>query len=136
MAWSTDALISVKFNRCTFNSKYDVQDFIDEKKEELEVAKKTLSQLAFMTDPKKFCDDDTDPLWWIQHQVDDAIETIEVNGYLIGIAEKVLGGWDESHHQNGLAYDINWEDFDKMQRIKGDYVKCCDKEGNEINKFT
>lgn len=132
MAWSTDALIHVSFNRQTFNCRADVESFIEDKEFEIESAKKTLLQLALMTEPKKFCDEDADPLWWIQHQVDDAIEIIEINSYLIGIAQRVLAGWDESHHENGMAYDLPWDKFDKMQRVRGDFVKTCDKDGNPM----
>lgn len=132
MAWSTDALIHVSFNRQTFNCRADVESFIEDKEFEVESAKKTLLQLALMTEPKKFCDEDADPLWWVQHQVDDAIETIEINSYLIGIAQRVLDGWDKSHHENGMAYDLPWDKFDEMQRVRGDYVKACDKDGNPM----
>lgn len=132
MGWCTDALIKVEFNRCTFNCKADVESFIEDKKSELDTAKKTLTQLALMTEPKKFCDENTDPIWWIQHQVDDALETIEDCGYLIGIAERVLEGWDESHHKNGMAYDMPWNQFEHAQRINGDFIQTCDMNGNPI----
>ena len=132
MGWCTDALIHVEFNRTTFNTKYDVESYIDDKKEELEIAQKTLQQLAFMTEPKKFCDEDADPTWWIQHELDEALETIETNSYLIGIAQSVLEGWDKSHHENGMAYDLPQDQFDQSQRVNGDFVKTCDKDGNPM----
>ena len=129
MGWSTTALVNVEFNRCTFNSKSDVQQFIDDHREQLERAKKTLTQLAFMTEPAKFCQDE-DPSAWIQNQLEDALETIEYSGYWIGVARDVLNGWEYSHHENGLAYSLDYEDFDKLQRVGGDFVKICDAEGN------
>lgn len=134
MGWCTDALIHVEFNRTTFNTRYDVEKYIEEKKDELEIAKKTLRQLAFMTEPKKFCDENADPSWWVQHELDDAIEIIEINSYWIGIAQDVLNGWDQSHHKNGKAYDLHWDRFDEMQRINGDFVETCDPDGNTITE--
>ena len=128
MGWSTDALIEVSFNRQTFNSKWDVENYIEDKEREIETAKKTIRQLAFMTEPKKFCEEDADPAWWIQNQIDDAIETIEDNSYLIGIARRVLDGWNYSHHENGMAYEFNGQ-FLEQQRVWGDFVKTCDKDG-------
>lgn len=134
MAWETDALIKVSFSRRTFNCKADVESFIEEKKGEIDIAKKTLCTLAYMTEPKKFCDEEYDPAWWIQRQLDEALETIEVNGYWIGVADHVLEAWDTMHHpDNGLALsDINRGSFDKLQRINGDFVKTCDATGQEI----
>jgi hypothetical protein len=87
-----------------------------------------------MTEPKKFCDEECDPAWWIQRQLDDALETIEVNGYWVGVAEHVLEAWDIMHNpDNQLAVsDINWGSFEKLQRINGDFVKTCDAVGQEI----
>lgn len=123
MGWQTDALIHVWFNRQTFNSKSDVESYIKDIKDESDVAKKTLHQLAFMTEPQKFIGKDTDPLWWIQNQLEEAIETIEVNSYFIGIANDVLDGWDDMHNEKGIAKHLDYEDFDKYRRLSGDFVE-------------
>ena len=131
MGWQTDALIHVEFNRETFNSKCDVERYIEDRTAEIETAKKTLHQLAFMTEPQKFIEKDTDPLWWIQHQLEDAIETIEIASYQVGIAHDVLDGWDDMHTESGLAKHTEWEDFDAMRRIGGDFVEDDNKENEE-----
>lgn len=135
MGWQTDALIHVSFPRETFDSLDSVKEFKENRKREIETARKTIQQLSIMTEPKKFCPEDVDPACWIQEQVDMALEIIEVNSYWVGLAGHVIRAWDDMHHENGLAYHLDEDSFDCMQRINGDYVTTCNGDGKEIEEI-
>ena len=77
MGWSTELFCNISFNRKTFNSKYEVEDELEATKRCLETAKSRLRNIAMITEPKKFCDDDGDPICWLDNEITDQLELIE-----------------------------------------------------------
>ena len=131
MGWQTDALIHVFFNRETFDSENAIQEYIDEQKENIRLAKDTLNHLAFMTEPKKFCGEEEDPTYYIKNELEYAIETLENSSVELSNALAVLRGWKYSHAENGGAiYIPDDTSMEKMQRIAGDFICAVNPDGS------
>ncbi|MCH5167828.1 MAG: hypothetical protein J1F35_08115 [Erysipelotrichales bacterium] len=132
MSTYTNALIHVWFSNETFDKKYKVEDFIRERNEDIESAKEIIQRLVWMTEPKKFCDDDESPEYYVSNNLKYALEELEKNCIDKYLAEKILEGWDYTHNENGEAIGEKDQDMDEMQRISGDFIKLVDKDGNSI----
>lgn len=134
MSIVTEALVTVTFNHETFDSEAAVREYIEDKKEEIKRAEETLRNLAFMTEPKKWCDEEETPTGYIQRELDYAIETLRISSVQLSNAYAVLHGWKYMHHENGGAYisDKNSRDvtLDELQRIDGDYICMVNPDGS------
>jgi hypothetical protein len=123
MAWTTDLFCSLTFSRQTFNYKSEVEEALEGEKECLNNAKNRLNQLAFMTEPGKFCPEETDPYYWIENEVKDCLLTIEDCSIAIYKLEMLLENWENCHNGEGLAIDppegFNW----KTAFLSGDFVR-------------
>lgn len=123
MSWYTDALVVINFNRKTYNMLYEVENDIDDCKERINRAKESLTRLAFITEPKKFCDDDTDPKYWIQNELNDALEELEEAYTDLTKLEVLRENWKYMHNDKGEAIYNKYDDLYKSQRINGDFIK-------------
>lgn len=122
MGWETNLFCNLTFNRQTFNSKESVQDRIDELEEEVMAAKAAIKNLILMTEPKKFCPDDREPLHWLAEEYNECMEVIIDNTIEIYKLLVLLDNWDHCHNEEGLAInppdDINW----RTAYLDGDFV--------------
>lgn len=125
MAWSTELFCNISYNRETFNSKYEVEDKLDTVNKCIDGCKKTLRDLAIMTEPNKFFNDDPDsnPYYQITKEVEDHIELLEeyyIEKYKLSL---LLENWENCHNKEGLAIyppdNIDW----RTAYLHGDFVK-------------
>lgn len=124
MSSETRALIEVSFPHQTFNSKSDVVDYIEERESLIAWLKNKLFSLAMITEPKKFCDSDIDPIGYIQTEFDEAWESLETAQVELCKAQMLLDSWDEATHDDTPIYDpMMYGRLGKFQRIEGDFVK-------------
>lgn len=132
MGWATEALVTVYFNRETFDTRAKLENYIEERKAEIETAKKHLHSLAVMTEPQKFCGEGNDPMSWVEDEFDEWMELLEEATIKHDEALLVLDGWDDMHHpETGVAYDIpEGSDLDEMRRIRGDFIAACQEDGS------
>ena len=79
MSWSTELFCNISYNRETFNSKYEVEDKLNTVNKYINDCKKVLRDLAIMTEPNKFFNDnpDSDPYNQITINFEDTIELLE-----------------------------------------------------------
>ena len=105
MGWSTELFCNISFNRKTFNSKYEVEEELEDTKKYLETAKSRLRNIAMITEPKKFCDDDDDPIYWLDNEITNTLELIEEYTIDIFKLERLLENWEQCHNKEGLAID-------------------------------
>ena len=128
MGWSTDALVKISFSRETFDTKGKVEDYIENQEHTIEMCTNTLKQLAWMTEPKKFCEEEESPEFYIKNNLEWALEELEKaieNRYK---AMRVLEAWDYMHHESGCAlYEKSMKD---KQRIWGDFIPTCNVDGS------
>ena len=125
MSWSTELFCNISYNRETFNSKYEVEDKLNTVNKYINDCKKTLRDLAIMTEPNKFFNDnpDSDPYNQITINFEDTIELLEeyyIEKYKLLL---LLDNWENCHNKEGLAIyppdNIDWN----TAYLHGDFVK-------------
>ena len=123
MGWSTELFCNITFNRDTFNTKFEVQNKIDETKTYLQNAKDHLRDLLMMTEPGKFCPENYDPLIWMRNEFQDSIEEIEDYSVELYKLNLLLTNWDACHNDSGLAINhpdgIDWN----TAFLDGDFIR-------------
>ena len=125
MSWSTELFCNISYNRETFNSKYEVEDKLNTVNKYINDCKKELRDLAIMTEPNKFFNDnpDSDPYNQITINFEDTIELLEeyyIEKYKLLL---LLDNWENCHNKEGLAIyppdNIDWN----TAYLHGDFVK-------------
>lgn len=125
MSWSTELFCNISYNRETFNSKYEVEDKLNTVNKYINDCKKVLRDLAIMTEPNKFFNDnpDSDPYNQITINFEDTIELLEeyyIEKYKLLL---LLDNWENCHNKEGLAIyppdNIDWN----TAYLHGDFVK-------------
>lgn len=125
MAWSTELFCNISYNRETFNSKYEVEDKLETVNKCIDGCKKTLRDLALMTEPNKFFNDDPDSntYYQITKEVEDNMELLDeyyTERYKLSL---LLENWENCHNKEGLAIDppenISWN----TAYLHGDFVR-------------
>lgn len=124
MSSETRALVELTLANETFNTKYDVECFIDDKKDMIKYLRQKLFALAMMTEPKKFIEEDDDPMLYIQREFDQCWEDLNEYQYKLFVAEAMLDAWDDMTEKGIPKYDpLMYGRLGKFQRIEGDFVQ-------------
>lgn len=136
MGYNTKLFCNIIFNGETFNSKREVEERIEITKECLQNIKDNIRNFIMMTEPRKFCPENCDPLIWINNQYEDAIDSFEECCIELYKLEKLLDNWDNCHEEDGLAIcppdNITW----KTAFLNGDFVKTTKyPNANDISRF-
>ena len=125
MSWSTELFCNISYNRETFNSKYEVEDKLNTVNKYINDCKKVLRDLAIMTEPNKFFNDNPDSDLYNQITInfEDTIELLEeyyIEKYKLLL---LLDNWENCHNKEGLAIyppdNIDWN----TAYLHGDFVK-------------
>lgn len=129
MSWETRALVEINFYKKTYNSLYEVEADLNDNKDSLKMLKERIQSLVMITEPKKFCEDGDDPVWWLEQQVKQALEEYEDTYDEILKLEYLVGSWDkmhdpETHKALPLPKDKEGKEImmDDLQRIDGDFI--------------
>lgn len=123
MGWSTELFTNISFNRKTYNTRYDVERDLEESKDMLNSMIQRLKQMVTITDPKKFIDEETDPLWWLNNETDEILNEIQDLTIEIWKLEKLLDEWNACHTPDGEPIDLP-EGVNYMSSfIWGDFVE-------------
>ena len=124
MGWSTELFCNVSYNRETFNSRGEVEDKISELDKNIESCKKTIRDMALMTEPSKFMsrDNDESPYYFVTEQVEDNLELLEEYTIERWKLSLLLENWNNCHNEEGLAIyppdGVNWD----TAYLHGDFV--------------
>lgn len=132
MSWQTDLFTNITFNRKTYNSLGEVESDYDKVCNMIKHFEGDLRSLALITEPKKFCDEEQDPLWFLKHKVEECLEELEdlyVEKYKL---ELLISEWNHCHNEEGYAIprpeNIHWNssfldgDFVKTKENKDDFI--------------
>ena len=113
MGFGTTLYTDIYFSKETYNSKYEVEQEIEECKNTINSFKERIKNLSFITEPKKFIDEETDPVSWISSSVDDCLEVIMEENEKLYKLEMLLERWDETHDEKDRAIvrDISIKDY-------------------------
>lgn len=138
MGWETRALVEINFNRKTYNSIYEVKNDLDDAKDSLERIKKRIQNLVMITEPKKFCEDGDEPVWWLEQQTKDALEDYEDTHSEVLRLEYLVRAWDKMHDPETrkalpLPKDAEGKEImmDDLQRIDGDFIHVLGQDDSE-----
>lgn len=121
MGFGTYLYTDIYFSRETYNSKYEVEQALEETRERLRYAKERLTKLAFMTEPNKFCVNEESPDTYLDNELRYAFEEFEeavIDDYKLTL---LLDNWDETHNSEGKA--IRPSDEDRKPFICGDFIE-------------
>lgn len=123
MGWSSELFCNVSFYKETFNSKYEVENRIEDNEASIRYAEERIKNLVMITEPKKFIDEEYDPISYLINECKEELEIIKdyaIENYKLGL---LLEHWDNCHNEDGLAIDppegINWG----TAYFSGDFVK-------------
>ena len=126
MAWYTEYTTKLWFNRKTYNDLSIVESDLDEIDKLIRCNEKDLNDLAMITEPKKFCGKDEDPMAWIQIKVEECLEELK-SLYIDRFKLQCLrNGWQYCHTEDGDPIHapkelMNMKGYD-CSYIDGDFV--------------
>ena len=122
MSWETNLMVHLRYNRKSYTSKYEVESDLEHINDMIKYHTTRLHNLAIMTEPKKFIDEEYDPLQWISNEVKDSLEELEeyyVDKYKL---ELLLEYWDKCHTKEDepihAPESVGWDDA----YIDGDFI--------------
>lgn len=133
MGWATDLYCNITFNRKTYNTIYEVQNDIDELKEQIRICKNELQSLVYITEPEKFYDKSsyTSPMDWINTSFQENMEALEEYYIELYKLELLEENWNHCHTKEGLAIphpdNIHWD----SAFLDGDFVNTIKNNKNE-----
>lgn len=123
MSWSTELFCNISFKRESFNSIHEVQNRIDELERMISNIKSYIKNLVMITEPKKFIDDEYDPVVYFTNECEAQFE--ELKEYTIELFKLniLLNEWSNCHNEKGLAiYPPENIDSDTAY-LCGDFVR-------------
>ena len=103
MSWSTELFCNISFDRETFNTKNEVLNRIDEVKKTIDIIKSYIKNLVMITEPKKFIDDEYDPIMYLTNECENNFEELEECNKELYKLNLLLDNWDYCHNEEGLA---------------------------------
>ena len=122
MGWETNLMVRLRYNRKSYQSKYEVERDLEDVNDMIKYHSNKLHSLAMMTEPKKFMEEDADPLQWISNEVRDSLEELEeyyIDKYKL---EMLLEYWNKCHTKEDepihAPEGIGWDDA----YIDGDFI--------------
>ena len=129
MGWSTDLFCNIHYNRKSYNSKYEVEQDLEEANDMIKYFTNKLRNLAYITEPQKLfnCKDcegyDLNPIDVINQEFEEALEGLEEYYYDKFTLSYLIDNWDYCHNEEGLAIDppegISWN----TAFLDGDFVR-------------
>lgn len=123
MGWATYLYTPVIFNRKTYNHLGEVKSDLDEVNKLIKGYEDDLLALGMMTDPKKYCDEDGDPMSYVQIKVRNCLEELDelyIERFKLSM---LLEDWDKCHTKEGYAIKAPEHfAFDKAY-LEGDFIK-------------
>ena len=122
MGWETNLMVHLRYNRKSYQSRYEVERDLEDVNDMIKYHSNKLQSLAMMTEPKKFMEEDADPLQWISNEVRDSLEELEeyyIDKYKL---EMLLEYWDKCHTKEDepihAPEGVGWDDA----YIDGDFI--------------
>lgn len=125
MSYSTDLWCCISFLRKTYKTKEDVQEDLEEARNNIRTAKETITKLVYMTEPNKFfkASGGESVLDIVAEELQSAFASLEEAQAEECRLEILLDEWENCHDENGKAIQPP-DNIDCMTAfISGDYIK-------------
>ena len=135
MGWGTYLITPIYFSKETYRCKYDVERELTDTRERISRYRERLKNLAFMTEPQKFCPSDCGSVMvWIEDELDEIFSELDIEYTKEYKLSLLLDAWDDCHDEKGNAivpneplkiYDMNYcgGDFIKEVYPDGTFVE-------------
>lgn len=129
MPWRTTLYTGISFDRVTYDTKYKVEEALSEVNDSIKKYESDLKNLIFITEPKKFCEEEESPLYWLSNEADNILTELKrlyIERFKLNL---LFDNFD-------LAYDKHKKQFKPLPNgfdcddayIDGDYIN----NGNKI----
>lgn len=122
MGYGTYLQTEICFSRKTYTDRGQVEDDLDEAMALMHSARNRLRQLAFITEPNKFCgdDEDGDPMDWVECRFNEAIDSFKEAYREVIDLKCLLSQWDTIERDKDGRF-IEPPTFDKTY-LYGDMI--------------
>lgn len=121
MGFGTTLYTDIYFNRETYNSLYEVEDELEQTNNLIKILEKDIESLTLITEPKKFCSEEDDPICFLQNRVRESLHELNelyINRYKLTLLKDE---WDKCHNDEGLAIpaprEVRYKSF-----LSGDFI--------------
>lgn len=124
MSYSTDLWCCISFLRKTYKTKEDVQEDLEEARNNIRAAKETITKLVYMTEPNKFfkASGGESVLDIVAEELQSAFDSLEEAQIEECRLTILLDEWENCHDENGKAIQPP-DNIDCMTAfISGDYL--------------
>lgn len=118
MSWSTYFTTTIEFPRKTYDYLGQVECDIEREQLYIKSARNTLRNLAIMTEPQKYCDEEDNPMTWVSHEVDDALEALEASVCRLHDLYLLKSGWSSIERKDGVFV----APADEKNYLFGDFI--------------
>ena len=124
MSQKTSFYTTVKIDFCykTYNSKREVEIDLDTEKYAISKASTKIRELALMTEPNKFFNNEANIYNQLTEEVDSLLNEIKDRTVNVIRLNLLLSKWDECHNEQGLGIDPPENLELNKSYIKGDFV--------------
>lgn len=100
MGFGTYIQAPLYYSRATFKTLSDVRKLIGEKENIINECEKRLTQLAYMTEPNKFCGDSS-PECYINETLSDIFESYQDAIHSLALLYHFENNWEDCHNKDG-----------------------------------
>lgn len=124
MSYSTDLWCCISFLRKTYKTKEDIQEDLEEARNNIRTAKETITKLVYMTEPNKFfkARSGESVLDIVAEELQSAFDSLEEAQIEECRLTILLDEWENCHDENGKAIKPP-DNIDCMTAfISGDYL--------------
>lgn len=123
MSWATYLYSPIVFNRKTYNCIGAVKSDYHEVNQLIKGYEDDLLALGLMTEPQKFCSEDSDPMTYIQTKVRTCLEELDELYVERAKLSVLLEDWDKCHDKEGYAIKPPQSFAYDEAYLEGDYIK-------------
>ena len=123
MGWSTNLFCNINFHKKTYNSIYEVESEIEFLEKCIETCKNEIQNLVMITEPKKFCEEDQDPMGWMIGIYRDDMELLEEYTIELYKLRLLYNNWDKCHDDKGLAINLPENIHYDSAFLDGNFIK-------------
>lgn len=128
MSFETSLFCRITFNRATYNNIYDVESDIAELKDNIDIIKNDILSLVLITEPKKYCPEDEDPISYMTKRLKDNFEAFEEAYSELNDLYYLKANWKECHNDKGLAIPLPDNITYDSAFLEGDFIKTIKKD--------
>lgn len=123
MGWGTTLVCGIYYNKKTYDTKYSVEEELEDLNDRLRDLREDILLLSAATDPNKVFPKSEEPLTELRRRIKEDLEEIDEVTIDIFKLELLLENWDACHDKDGYAIDtpdnIEWD----SAFLYGDFIE-------------